>query len=234
VRKNVWSRKCLIVLSFAAIAITLSGCGRSIESIVDEALREVESAGDPIAALERLDVAEKLISETCRSLPISGNDCRQGANQLLAKRYAVVDAAASLGDPQAIRRIFERDDWLESQQKLMPIVMALADGSVDPNILFAAAKIVGGGKLRTRDIAKQVFYLTKAWAHGDKPSAGVLATVAESLGDHPNAYLWSLRCSTGCNRESQVELSSLEAQLRSSELTSIRHLATATNELRVH
>lgn len=216
-----------------ALALCMTACSQSIESIVDEALREVESAGDPIAALQRLDVADRLVDETCQKLPMSVSTCRQAGASLLAKRYSVMEAAAKVGDPQAIRRIFENDNLLATQQKLMPMVLALADGSVDPHILFAAAKIVGGGKLRTRDVVKQVYYLTKAWSHGDKPSAGALATVAESLGDHPNAYLWSLRCSSGCSRERPIELAALEANLKSGDIASIQRLAADAGALRV-
>jgi len=218
-----------LLIIAAAACVSLAGCGSKLRATSAQAIAEAEKIENPSVAWGRIKAAKDELYLLCAEGDTFRSLCDAPIADLITAEGVYIQAAAANGDAAAVRVLYERGDLEAAQNRLAPAILKAAKETTDPNILFAAAKIFGDGNSVPRNTRQQAAYLAQAWRLGDMESVGALAVALEAFGDYPNAYLWSLRCTNGCQRRATVQLRYLERGLSRDQILSIQQMALDTS-----
>lgn len=223
-----------IILSlFCVLLLSLLVLNSSREN-VSEVLQKAASEKNPVKSRE---IIAQAIDDYKRNNIFARNHDVPDEYIDADKKYFA--AAVRAGDVKSIRELFiGRSNYGASgelKKEVKQKVLELARTSNDVNLLTAAAKIYGDDSLGVVDKEQHIHYLKRAWAAGNVKSAGTLAHIYVRVKDFENAYLWSLRCFDGCDREAdivggddinQIKLTELEKHLSLDKITEIQKAAT--------
>lgn len=209
-----------IVTSLVAL---LTGCNPNElpEAIAknNAAIEAAKQVKDPWEARKQLEAQETVARKARDNICISDDTCPSltgSINKVMEEEDRYLKLAATDMNPIAIDELFNKRDVSTDKEVKLAIaskLLGIVADTNDPRLLLAAAKIVGDGINAVRDTTQATAYLARAWALGASTAAGDAAVQFDSINDTRNAYLWSLRCTEGCNRASSVQLQVLEEHL---------------------
>jgi len=214
-------------LTIAAF-IALSGCNNdkmnteisyNLSSIVDakkiadpwEAYKVIDARHD-IASAER----GKFCDDLYTFLTTNGTSCEFNASwHALGEegdRYLLL--AASQINPKALSILFARvNDGKSKKIEVAPKIIQAAESSSNPELLLLAGRILGDGEFAVRDTGRSIEFLARSWALGNTEAAFEASKQFKAINDIRNGYLWSLRCTAGCNRNYPYTLEMFEQHL---------------------
>lgn len=222
------ARHAMVVLLMTAGAALLSGCeeegvkeAAAADKALIAALEEVKAIQDPWEAFQLLDQRETAaltsnnpcISGTCKTVPTWKTTTDE--------RVRLLGKALEQDRPEALFALYAKgmaeDEYTALRRATLPKLFAFADkASGKPNerdLLMLAARLVAGGQEVMLDTSRAVGYYARAWAAGEPRAANLAATLFVHVNDPRNAYLWSLRCTGECRRDSSVALELLQDAL---------------------
>lgn len=239
-------RKLLIL---GLVPLLLCSCSKrdSVAAAADAALvtalEQVKGKSDPWVAFLELGEKEKRIladNPPCYVSGLVGNEvCNPvpARKQVAETRARLLGQAIDAGNKRALVFLYanatEREYpalWSSSIPRLMAIAEKGVARPEDAMIFALAGDRIAEGKHTIRDTGKAVAYFAQAWAAGAPQAANSAAMLFLSINDRRNAYLWSLRCTTGCQRSDRypesVQLDDLERRLSPAAIRQAQNLAT--------
>jgi hypothetical protein len=215
-----------LLLSAAAL---LAGCDEpgvkeaaAAEVALRAALNEVKAIKDPWDAFKLLDLRET-------AALTSNNPCYRGtckevpAWEISTKeRIRLLGLAVDQNRVEALSYLYANgfttsDEYTPLRRASVPKLFAYADKAQgkaeDRPLLMLAGRLVADGNETMLDTSRAVGYYARAWAAGEPTAANAAATLFLRINDQRNAYLWSLRCTGDCQRDTSIALTTLQATL---------------------
>lgn len=210
-------------------AILLTGCdepGVKEAAAADMALRaaldEVKAVKDPWEAFKLLDARET-------AALTSNNPCYRGTckdvpawDASTKERVRLLGLAVDQNRADALSFLYAKgfstsDEYTPLRRASVPKLFTYADKASgkaeDRPLLMLAGRLVADGNEAMLDTSRAVGYYARAWAAGEPTAANAAATLFLRINDQRNAYLWSLRCTGDCQRDSAIALTTLQAAL---------------------
>lgn len=214
----------LRTLSPAILALSvLSGCkpgpqagsqDNSFQAKAHAAIEAAKLVEDPWLAREQLNNQIKNIEADIAKAELP-RPTAEDANPIWLEFQRYEALAIRQGNPLAI-------DWAARHDlaRHAPAILSAAERArgapADRSNLRVAGELLLAGAHVQRDTSRGVGYLARAWAAGEPEAASAIAKHFLALNDFRNAYLWSIRCVTPCQRSfasPDVRLESLQARL---------------------
>lgn len=226
--------------------LLLSACEEQITSTAlrtaRAALEEAKAIKDPWEAFELLEDRKAALFEIC-STQVCKND-NDAARELLAKqRIHYLSSAIDQSNPAALAFLYSRgtpsfeDEYTALRKASIHKLLDYADKATgkteDRPVLMAAGKMVAEGKAVMLDTGRAFNYYARAWAAGEVWAANRAAMLFLSINDMRNAYFWSLRCTTDCERAYEVELDRLQKHLTPEAVKQAQKLAATTSVIEI-
>lgn len=189
------------------------------EKILAADLTAAEGIGDSWQAFQALKATEAkvCVGDPCTFYP--------SWQKLVDAENKRLTGAVAKGEPKAFETLYSpkpdtADGYAQARAATENVsrFLAYADQlhgaqAKDRTLLRRAAQLVLDGKYTVRDTTHAGSYLARAWAAGDRSAANSAALLYITINDYRNAYLWSLRCTSECSRDSQIDLDSLQRRL---------------------
>jgi|GEM_PF-2345843 len=227
-------------LALCACAL-ITGCDgaqeiadKKIRFATSTALAAAEKDKNPLAAFLRLESAKDAVidieHEANKRCPYEGlfhGNCVSSPDlkDISAAQVKYIGTAIEQGDSSALARLYSPITFIGDENVFsplrthyMPLLLSTADKGAGRSPLeivlnLRAGEATLGGQYAVRDTERAVGYFARAWAAGDVQTADTIADVFQKLGDDRNTYLWALRCTDGCKRNSNLDLDSLQQKL---------------------
>lgn len=213
-----------LIALVVASSLALAGCEPAEqakkEDMLATELTKAAQQRDPLQAFQTVQAVKSKLCESgnCDFNPVwvkAGEDevryltaaIRQGNS----KAFATVYGPAYGNSARSIEKV--RSDP-ESASMFMVLADRLPGTTPDEGqLLRYAGVLVMEGKHAVRDTTRAANFFARAWAAGDPEAANIASGLYISNNDLRNAYLWSLRCTGKCERDTQANLDTLQQRL---------------------
>lgn len=207
-----------------AVSLVLAGCEPAEqaerEDMLSTELAVAASQKDPFQAFQTVQAVK---SKLCESGNCDGNRLWVKAGEDEVK---YLTAAIKQGNPKVFSILYspvygnsassieQVKKQPESASKFLAYAERLPGATPDEGMLLShAGVLVMIGKHAVRDTTRAANLFARAWAAGDSDAATLASRLYISNNDLRNAYLWSLRCTGKCERDSQADLNTLQEGL---------------------
>lgn len=213
----------MIALVVAA-SLALAGCDPTEQAkkadMLETELTRAAKQSDPLQAFQTVQAVKSRLCESgnCDGNPVwvkAGQDevkyLSAAIKQGNPKAFAVLYGPAYGNSAGSIEQVRSRP---ESASNLLAMADRLPGATPYEGLLLRYAGIlVMEGKHVVRDTTRAANLFARAWAAGDPGAANIAARLYISDNDLRNAYLWSLRCTGKCERDTQANLDTLQQRL---------------------
>jgi hypothetical protein len=202
------------------VARDIQAAARAANQELAVAIKDVEAVNDPLDAFKQLDAAESRILKANNPCPSHG-PCEDvpAWNTSAELRVSYLATAIEAKRPEAFVVLYNlagpeyKQLRHQSGQRLLECADTVRGTAEDRPVLMLAGQVVAEGNDVMRDTARAVGYYARAWAAGESQAAQRAARQFLGINDLRNAYLWSLRCTAGCERGDDLALPRLEQSL---------------------
>lgn len=207
-----------------AVILALAGCEPAEQAQKEDMLAtELVTASklkDPLKAFQTVQAVKSKLcaSGSCDHVPLwvkAGDDevkyltaaVKQGSLNAFATVYGPA-YGNSAGSIERVRSL------PESTLSFLAHAHRLPGTTLDEALLLRyAGLLIMEGKYAVRDTTRAANFLARAWVAGDTEAAGIASGLYISNNDYRNAYLWSLRCTGKCERDTRANLDTLQQRL---------------------
>ncbi|QNM95452.1 hypothetical protein [Chitinimonas koreensis] len=217
----------------------------------EEALRShiktADRLADSYAAFQSLSASEaRVLSlyDPCYDT-MDGKVCKavKVQDEIRVRRLQYLDKAAAQHSRDALLFLFvvghDEGDGDHSTLRtkhvktLFDYLDSAPNAELDGPLLMKAGELALAGTATMRDVRRAIGFYARAWALGTDGAAQAAAAAFVKIRDTPNAYLWALRCTGNCQRDSWTALDQLEKDLSLDEIQQVQKLAPVVSVIEV-